>query len=59
MYGESLRNTAMAHDQLGDREQAWAFYQKAWPILLDAYGPEHPRVLETKEQMNRLQNAPV
>ena len=59
MYGESLRNTAMAYDQLDDRENAWTFYQAAWPILLEAYGPDHPRVLETRAQMNRMRDASV
>lgn len=56
MYGEALRNTAIAWGQLGNEEKELAYYEQAWPLLLEAYGPEHPRVRETGIRMEELKD---
>ena len=56
MFGESLRNSALAWEQLGEPEKEWEFYQEAWPLLLESYGPDHPRTTEIKKRMEELKN---
>lgn len=54
MFGESLRNTALAYGQLGDEDEELAYYEEAWPLLLEAYGPDHPRAADTRKRMDEL-----
>ena len=56
MFGEALRNSAIAWGQLGDEGKELAFYEEAWPLLLEAYGPDHPRTEETGKRMNVLKS---
>lgn len=56
MFGESLRNTAIAWGQLGDEEKELAYYEEAWPLLLEAYGPDHPRAADARKRMDALKN---
>lgn len=56
MFGESLRNTAIAWGQLGDEGKELAFYEAAWPLLLEAYGPDHPRTMDAEKRMDILKS---
>lgn len=55
MLGESLRNTALAWGQLGDTEKELAACKEAWPLLLQAYGPEHERVAPVRQRLEELE----
>lgn len=54
MFGEALRNTAIAWGLLGDEEKELCYYEEAWPLLLEAYGPDHPRAEVAWKRMEAI-----
>ena len=52
--GEALRNQARANGLLEDYEQEYQCLQEAVPLLQEAYGPEHPRVVAARERLAQL-----
>lgn len=52
--GEALRNQARACGLLGDHGQEAQCLEEAVPLLTEAYGAEHPRVVAARERLAQL-----
>ena len=52
--GEALRNKARAHGLLGEDGPEYECLKEALPLLEQAYGPEHPKVLAAKQRFAEL-----
>ena len=52
--GEALRNMARANGLMGDYGEEYQCLQEAVPLLAEAYGPEHPRVVAASDRLTQL-----
>lgn len=52
--GEALRNKARAHGMLGEFSQERTCLEEACPLLLEAYGPNHPRPQAAQARLDQL-----
>ncbi|MCQ2458571.1 MAG: tetratricopeptide repeat protein [Clostridia bacterium] len=48
---EPYRNLARAYDMLGDRETAFKYWEKAYPLLVSLYGEDHERTREARQRV--------
>ncbi len=55
MLGEALRNSAICHGMLKTRDLELDFYRQAMPLLLEAYGPDHPRAAAAMQRLAELE----
>ncbi len=55
MLGEALRNSAICYGMLKDTEKELAFYRQAVPLLLEAYGADHPRAAAARQRLEELE----